>query len=222
MLGTTQTSPDHTKRDVILCASVILLLLSGVYLGSVSRPSAPVGMGVSSLPYHSSCSGQFSYDMSSPISVLVATSNSTGRICVEYVNSLHNSISSPAYSTVYEYNGSGTYGVCDSCAFNLVSSIQVTASQDNITFEPASNPGSEVEDVTYTIMVPANVTSGIYGIFLYQFCSLFPLFVVPSNASTLQLGRSEFTPWYPHQGSCPAQILSASVLGVGGFRVASV
>jgi hypothetical protein len=141
---------------------------------------------------------------------------------VEYVDSLNNSVSSPAYSGVYEYNSSVAYGVCDSCVFNVVSSIQVIASRSNATFAASANPTSEIEDVTYTVVVPANVTSGIYGIFLFQFCSPFPLVVVPSSASTLRLSRSEFSPWCPHQGSCPAQMLSASVVGVGGFRVASV
>jgi hypothetical protein len=141
---------------------------------------------------------------------------------VEYSDPLNNSVSFPAYARVYEYNATGTYGVCESCLFNVVTSIRVIASPSNVTFVSNADSNDMIEDVTYTVIVPSNVTRGIYGIFLLQFCSLFPMVAVPNNSSMPTLGRSDFSLWYPHSGSCPAQVLSAKVLGVSGFRVVTL
>ena len=166
------------------------------------------------------CTTSFSYDSSNPISVLVISSGSTGKICVEYSNSLNNSISFSSYISVYEYNSSGSNGVCGNCDMNVVTSdFQVNATPNSVAFASSSTPNNEKEIVTYTITVPSNITSGIYGVFLLQFCSLFPMVIVPGNSSVAQVNSSDFSSWYPHFGSCPAQVLSAQLLGVAGFRV---
>jgi len=155
-------------------------------------------------------------------SVLVASPGSIGRICVQYTNSLNNSLSLPTYHSVYEYNASGVYGVCETCIFNVVTSLQVDASQSTVVFVPDTNPSSEITNVTYTVTIPLNVTKGVYGISLLQFCSLFPLIVAPNSGGALTIPTSDISPWYPHEGSCPAQVLGATVLGVSGFGVASL
>jgi len=215
-----QVSPSYSVNIGILYVSIVLVIIFGVYLSNVLGSSPSVGISQSPYSSSSSCSSSFNYGSSNPISVLVASSNSTGTICVEYGNSLNNSVSFPAYPTVYEYNRSGVYGVCGYCVFNVVSSIRGVASPSNVTFVASANPDSEAENVTYSIIVPSDVKSGVYGIFLPQFCSLFPLVVVPNSSSTLQLNRSEFSSWYPHEGSCPDQFLSALVVGVSGFQIA--
>lgn len=163
------------------------------------------------------CNTYFNYDSSNPISVLEITSGSTGKICVEYTNSLNNTISFPSYISVYEYNLSSSYP-----QLTPVSDFVVSATPSSVSFAPSTKPNNETEIVTYAINVPSNVTSGIYGIFLLQFCSLFPMVVAPSNASSVQLSASDFSSWYPHTGSCPDQVLSAKVLGVSGFNVISL
>ena len=94
-----------------------------------------------------------------------------------------------SYISVYEFNSSGSYGVCAGCDFNIVTSeFHVSASPSNVTYSPST----QYEDVTYTISVPSNATSGIYGVFLLQFCSLFPMVVDPGNNSALQLEQCGF------------------------------
>jgi hypothetical protein len=163
----------------------------------------------------SSCSEPFDYGSVNQIIVLVASPNSTGQICVQYRNVLNNSISLPTtYSTVYEFNTSNHNGCTLSC-FITVNSIRVLASQSVVTFISGANPSSETANVTYTITIPPNTTKGIYGIFLLQFCTLFPM-VVSQNGDPA-IYKSNFTSWYPHQGSCPAQVVGAQVLGIDGF-----
>ncbi len=158
-----------------------------------------------------SCTTHFNYDNPNPISVLVIKSGTTGQICVSYSNGFNNTISLPSYITIY--------GACSSCDFNnATSSFQVSTTPDSVMFPQSANS----ETVSYTIKVPTNVTSGIYGVFLLQFCSLFPMVVVPNNASSVQLSVSEFSSWYPHTGSCPAQVLGAQLLGVSGFNVVTL
>ena len=196
---------------------IVISLMFGAYLDNVLSSSL-IGTVPPSAP--SSCNTYYNYDSPNPISVLVLSSGSTGTICVNYTNSLNNTISFSSYITVYEYNSSGNYGVCSSCNFDVVTSqFQVVASPSSVNVSSSPNPNNQTETVTYTIGVPTNITSGVYGIFLLQFCSLFPMVVVPSNASSVQFLSSDFSSWYPHTGSCPAQVLSAQLLGVGGFEV---
>jgi hypothetical protein len=166
-------------------------------------------------PASSLCGVPFKYDSD----VLVATPGSIGQICVLYGNSLNNSVSIPTYTRVYEYNASGAYGVCKTCMFNVVTSLQDMASQSTVAFVPSANPSNEIANVTYTITIPSNVTRGTYGIFLLQFCSLFPVVVTPNGGRGVTIPKSDISSWYPHQGSCPAQVLGATVLGVSGFNV---
>jgi hypothetical protein len=189
----------------------------------VTTSTAPSSSTTTVQTPSSPCSEPFNYDSVNPLSVLVARPNSTGQICVEYANSLNNTESLPTYHDVYEYNKSGSYGVCPSCTLDVVTSIRVIPSQSNVTFVPNGNPSDETTIVTYTVHFPSNVTEGVYGIFLLQFCSLFPVLVAnfPNGAGPVIIAKSDFTPWYPHQGSCPAQVLGAQVLGVSGFGVVS-
>lgn len=168
----------------------------------------------------SSCSTPYTgYDTSNPITVLAISPGSTGTICIRYTNPFNNTGSITSYIRIYQYNSSGTYGVCSSCGFNIVTSeFDANASPSSVAYSPGQGP----QDVTYKIGVPSNVTSGIYGIFLLQFCSLFPMVVEPINGSAMQLSSADFSSWYPHNGSCPLQFLNAQILGVSGFSVESV
>ncbi len=217
------SSTFRSKRIALGFVPLIVIGLAfGIYLDSAlsSTPSGVVYPGYP-LVSNSSCNTYFNYDSSNPISVLVIHSGSTGKICVEYANSFNNTISLPSYIAVYEYNSSGAYGVCSTCSFNEVTPyFQLAASPTSVNFTPGVIPINET--VTYSISVPSNVTNGIYGVFLLQFCSLFPMVVVPNNASFVQLSSSDFSSWYPHNGSCPEQVLSAQLLGVGGFSVVSL
>lgn len=191
---------------------IIILLVFGTYIGVTVLPSNPQTVGTA-LPSASSlgCGTHFSYDSSNPISYLRIASGSTGRICVQYTDSFNNNVSFPSYIRVY--------GTCSACNFNLITSFQVKASPSNVSF--TGNVSNETQIVVYTISVPSNVTGGIYGIFLLQFCSLFPMIVVPNNSSNASYPSSDFSSWYPHYGSCPAQFVNTKVLGVGGnFQVA--
>jgi len=209
------------RNEVIAVVLVILVagsLCVGYFSGSNTRQTTRtvfISTTATVQAPFSPCGEKFSYDTANPISVLMTNTNTTGQICVEYRNTLNNSVSIPTYTSVYEYNKSGSYGVCPSCSFNVVTSIRVTASQSVVTFVPSASPSSEVANVTYTITIPSNATKGIYGISLLQFCSLFPL-VVSQNGGPV-ISKSDFASWYPHQGSCPDQMLEAQVLGVGGF-----
>lgn len=195
---------------------IVLSLIFGVYLSSVvTTTTSSVSVTTVSQSSSSSCSTSFPYDTSHPISVLVLTSGSSGTICVEYINSLNNSASFSSDITVNSFS-SGS-------AANVSSQFQVNASPSSLNFTPSANPSDEVKTVTYTVSVSSNATGGIYGITLLQFCSPFPLVVVPSNSSSLMsLNSSEFSSWYPHEGSCPAQLVNSRVIGVGEFKVVSV
>ena len=204
---------------------IVVLVVAGFGLGSfrVGKSGQPntVTPSDNANTLASPCSTPFSYNSANPLSVLVATPGSTGQICVEYSNDLDNTEALPTYHTVYQYNSSGVYGVCAACSLNVVTSIRVTPSQDIVSFSPSKNPSSEIAYVTYTVTVPSNATKGVYGIFLLQFCSLFPVLVVPNGGGQVTADKADFTPWYPHYGSCPAQVLGAQVLGVSGFRIAT-
>ena len=207
-----------------MAIAILIPILAIASVGSYVVIASETGHG-SPAPVSSpasSCTAQPGYGLAaSSTTVLVINSGSTGRICVKYTNSLNNTGSTQSYFTVYQYNSSGGYGVCADCQFNVVTQeFGLTASPANFTYYPSSPAQSET--VTYTISVPANVTSGVYGVFLLQFCSLFPVVVVPDSASGAQLNSSEFSSWYPHEGSCPAQFLTAQVLGVGGFEAEQV
>jgi hypothetical protein len=197
---------------------VIIVVLIAAAMGT-SAATVNHSQGTSITQSASSpCSVPFKYGSD----VLIATPGSIGQVCVQYRDSFNNSISLPTYRTVYEYNASGVYGVCETCTFNVVTSLRVMASQSAVAFVPSMNPSNEIANVTYTITIPSNVTGGTYGIFLLQFCSLFPVIVTPNSGGPATIPKSDITPWYPHTGSCPAQVLGASVLGVSGFNVASL
>ena len=135
----------------------------------------------------------------------------------------NNSVSSPTFTTIYEYNSSGVNGVCDSCNIRILRSIPIMASQDAVSFTPSPNPDSEIADVTYTIATPTNATAGVYGVFLFQVCSLFPMYIAP-NGGVAQINASELAQWFLQPGfhSCPGQDVGARVLGVSGFSVSTV
>jgi len=165
------------------------------------------------------CNTGFQYDSSLPISVLVISSGSAGTICVSYSNAFNNEVSGPTYISVYQYNITGKYESCPCYTLNDVTSkFLVTSSPDAMTL---TNPNQK-ETVTYSISIPSTVKSGIFGIFLSQFCSLFPMVIIPNGDSHVLLTRWDFSSWYPHTGSCPAQVVSSEVLGVGGFQVAKI
>jgi hypothetical protein len=138
-------------------------------------------------------------------------------ICVRYTNALNNSLSDPTFFTVYQYNASASYGQQFD---NVTSDFSTHASVSNVTFSQSPNSSAESVDVNYTLTAPSNAnTSAPYGIFILQFCSLFPMVVVPNGTTITQLSTSEFSAWYPHEGSCPAQEMNAQVIGVSGFSV---
>jgi hypothetical protein len=204
--------PKSSRNDLALgfVPLIAVLLVFGIYIGVTVVPGNPgIVETVSPTALSLGCSTNFHYDSSNPISYLRIASGSTGKICVEYSNNLHNNITLPSYISVY--------GTCSSCDFNVDTSFEVNASQSSVSF-PSSN---ETQIVVYTITVPSNVTRGIYGIFLLQFCSLFPMVVVANKSSRPWFPSSDFSSWYPHSGSCPAQFVNAKVLGIGGgFEVA--
>ena len=143
------------------------------------------------------------------IPVLVLESGASGVIAVNYTNSLGNQIQDHVYSAVYE----------PSANFRVVSpsSISITASPSTLVFSQGDRTASTT--VVFRVTVNSNVTGGIYGIFLYQFCTLFPFAV---GSSQTGMSASDFSSWYPHTGSCPAQVMSAQVLYFSGFRIVYV
>lgn len=143
------------------------------------------------------------------IPVLVLDAGSSGVIAVNYTNTLGNNIQDQVYHTVYE--PSANFEVVDP------SSISITPTPSSLTFSAGNRSASTV--VLFKVSVAANVTGGIYGIFLYQFCTLFPFAVGDSQTG---MNASYFNSWYPHTGSCPAQIMSAQVLYLSGFRIVYV
>jgi len=215
------------RNEVAALVLVVLVAGSlgmGYLAGSSNRQTATttITVGTTVTVGTSSCSTPF--NLTTPFNnnsanhpLLVASAGTTGAICLEYSNTYNNSISDPIYFAVLQYFKGGIAGVCTGPLCN-VKSIQVVASQRSVNFTPSANPSDEIEDVTYTVTIPSNVTEGAYGIQLYEFCSLFPLFVEPNNGS-VAIPTSEFTPWYPHTGSCEAQVVGARVLGVSGFTV---
>lgn len=197
---------------------LVLILVSGPSVGNLRL--AVLGSTTQS---SSSCNTQFNYNHVNPISVLVIRSGSTGKICVQYSSPYAGSPSNPSYISVYQYNSTGEYGVCPDCSFNIVTSLfKPTASPPTVTFPNTNNSTVQKETVTYTITVPSSIKSGIFGVFLFQFCSLFPVAVVPNGGTDVLLTSSEFSSWYPHYGSCPAQFLRSSVIGVDGFQIVSL
>ena len=138
--------------------------------------------------------------------VLVLDGGESGVIAVNYSNTLGNQVQDLAFSAVYE----------PSSNFETISqgSILITASPTMVSFNQGDRTESTV--VLFRVSVASNVTGGIYDISLYQFCDLFP-FVVGSSQTGMS--ASDFSSWYPHTGSCPAQIMDARVLYYSGFRV---
>lgn len=204
---------------------VLSLLIAIAFVIGTYRAIVEIGLPTLKTPQNPVCGTRYlSYEsLRNPISVLVIKSASTGTICVEYANTLNISISLPSYVSICRYNLTGPHGVCSSCAFNEVTSdFAVSASPSKVYFAPGPAPDDETTAVALTIVIPSNVPSVIYAISISQFCSPFPAVVVSGSASTPILAASNFSSWYPHTGSCPAQSLSARLLGVGGFRVESV
>ena len=144
------------------------------------------------------------------VPVLILEGGSPGEICVKYTNSWGSNGSSRVYSSISSPSGQNS--------FSEVSpgSISIIPTPSSIAF--TSNGRNESQIVVYRLTVAANVSKGIYGLFLFQFCTLQPLVV---GASQYGLNGSEF-PWYPASGSCPAQFLQAQIIGVTGIRVVYV
>ncbi len=206
------------KPIVSVALTIIVLLASAAYFNNVvSSITTPILHSSSSSA--STCGMSFDVGPAYPSSILVLSVEATGRICVEYRNSLNNSISLPTYIRVYRYNSSAPYGgqlVVDSEDF------EVNASQSSVEFNRSSDPYSEVANVIYSIRARSHAPVGVYGLFLLQFCDLFPVGIAPSDWSPVHFSRSDFSSWYPHNGSCPAIVTDFRVLGVSGFRVAWV
>ena len=211
----------HLSRALAFSYAPVLIfvLVSGPLIASwIANPSLLSPNGLSS-----TCHFSFNYGHSFPISVLVISAGSTGRICVSYLNAFNNSISGPAYISVFQYNSTGRYGVCPGCIFDDVTSLfKPTSLPSTVTFSRSSDPGDQREIVTYAIPVPPDLNSGIFGIYVTQFCSLFPMVVIPSGEAHVELTSSDFSSWYPHEGSCPKQVVNKRLLGVDGFRVVSL
>ena len=162
-----------------------------------------------------SCGTSYSYP-TNPISVLVATSGSIGSICVEYWDPYNNTVSFPVWHEVWQYNSSGKVS-------NPVSSIRVVPSVDNLTFEASANPMGEFQSVTYTLIIPANVTGGIFRLNIPGFVQGFlPIVVVPNSSSLPQLNSSDTAEFGPCLGSCVYDPFEAAILGVGGFQIVSL
>ena len=157
------------------------------------------------------CVTSYTYP-TNPISVLVATSGSTASICVKYWDPENTTVSEPTFHDVYQVNSSGSY---------LVTSIRVVPSASSVTFEVANQ--GQVQNVTYSVIVPANVTGGIYRLNIPGFIQAnLPLVVVPTSNSPPQLNSSDPYAFSPCLGSCTVDPFDASILGVGGFTIASV
>ncbi len=199
----------HSRLTAVSSLLFILLvaLVFGTYLVLSLGGNYPL---VAASPSNS-CDTKFAYDSSHPIYVLVLQSGTTGQICVKYTNALNNSLSLPTYIKVFQYNGGQLNEV--------TSNFHVNPSVASVSFAQSHNPSDESEYVNYTITAPLGASGGVYGIFLLQFCSLFPVVVAPNGSLSVQLNSSEFSPWYPHIGSCPSQEVTAEVIGVGGFDV---
>ena len=139
---------------------IIVVLIAAAMGTSAATVNHSQGTSIAQ-PGSSPCNVPYEYGSD----VLIATPGSIGQVCIQYRNSFNNSISLPTYRTVYEYNASGIYGVCEACTFNVVTSLRVMASQIAVAFVPSMNPSNEIANVTYTITIPSNVTRGTYGIF---------------------------------------------------------
>jgi len=197
--------------------SLLFILVVALLFGTYLAISLGGNYSLATASPSNSCSTKFAYGSSHPIYVLVLRSGSTGKICVKYTNALNNSLSLPTYFKVFQISASANYG---GGQFNEVTSnFHLDASASNVSFVQSSEPSGESEFVNYTITAPQNASSGVYGIFLLQFCSLFPIVVAPYGSTPVRLSSSEFSSWYPHHGSCPAQEVTAGVIGVGGFDV---
>jgi hypothetical protein len=195
---------------------IVLLLSIGPLLTGV--PNVMFGGAIS--PEPSGCTAHYSFGSINAIPVLVLRSGSTGTICIEYRNTLSNAISTSPYISVYEYNSSGVYGVCSGCIFNLVSSsFQLNALPGNISFTRGADSNNQSETIIYSLTVPENLTNGIYGVYILGFCNLFPMEIVRGSLP-LFLNASDFSSWYPHEGSCPAITMGTYVVGIGGFSEA--
>ncbi len=179
---------------LVLVVSLALLAI-GVYSSTQRGPCQASYQGAPSV---------------SAVPVLILESGSSGEICIRYTNALANNISSPVYSGAYSVTGENSFSEVSP------SSISIEPRPSSISFIP--NNGIQSQVVVYKVTVAANVTSGIYGLFLYQICDLQPLMIGTSQSG---LNASDFS-WYPHNGSCPAQILQAQIIGLTSIKIVFV
>jgi hypothetical protein len=150
-----------------------------------------------------SCAKSYPGYVGARVPVLVLGPGMTGTICVSYANSLGNNVSSEAYSDVYTSPG----------LVPNASGVHVKPDPESLTFHP--NDTADVSLVTYTVHASPDAASQAYGLGLWQICEVQPLYVGNFSAN---LSPAEF-PWYPHGGSCPAQLVSARIVGHSGFTL---
>ncbi len=197
---------------------VVVLLLStvAIFNSALDTPLEP-----SYTFFSSPCDIHFrNYNTDSFYDPILATNNgSTGKICVQ----LHNlwtgkyaqEIWGNAYITIYQYNSSATrHGVCPGCPFNEVSSLfQLSVSQNTSILQPG-----ETRLLIYTVTVPPDTPSGVYGISIAGFCWLIPMVVHRGSLSDLHLTGLDFSEFFPPVLHCPADVGTAHLLGVSGLE----
>lgn len=147
---------------------------------------------------------------SNPIPVLILDPGAHGEICVTYTNIEGNGQS-------YAVGGAVWTPRPYPAAFTTINSSTISVTSTPATISLDQGARNESVAVVYTVSVAPSAPPGIYGIFLYQFCTLFPFAVGAQGMSA-----GEFSYWYPHTGSCPAQIMGSQVTGISGFRLVYV
>jgi hypothetical protein len=142
--------------------------------------------------------------------VLVLNPGASGEICVTYTNDEGNQLSNETiYTGVWTPTSQPAAVGLTEVSPHMISVIPNPAA---ISFDQGAR--NQSVQVLFKVSVASDSTGGVYGLFLYQFCTLFPFAV---GAQPLE--ANDFSSWYPHTGSCPAQIMGSEVTGVSGFQL---
>jgi hypothetical protein len=155
---------------------------------------------------HYPTSNQTTYSNGTVISetaypVFTMTPASTMTICVNYGSHLNNGYSGSTYNSVYTWESGG----------QLQPDQSITTSASTAILSLALGQNTDVE---YTVAAAQNVT-GFFGLTLLQLCTPVPFTV---GVESSQINASDF-PGLLGSRSCPAQFLSANIVGYTGASV---
>ena len=204
------------KRRAVYGLIAVATVLLGAYLVTVQGFWPYVRIVANRAYLSSACDPGVNYDSWSSISVLVITSGSTGKICVEYSSELNYKTSFRPNIAFYKYKSTSNY----SETYAVPSPIQVTASPDSVSFGPNTYPDREI--VTFTITVPSNMTRSVYGTAIAGRCLWFsPIAVIQSGDSPTEAAQAALSYWSPPLPHCPVMVVGVQLLGVSGFDVES-